>query len=194
MNKSYANRGQPFEDLIKLANNRYAQMKLAVINKQATEFIPIRDRNGKICSVKVEHKSTVDFIGRWKQYPIAIEAKHTSDNTIRWDAVQPHQADYMDAFTAQPGTIGVVLISFNMERFFMVPWTFWQAAYNARVRPGAHWRTPVTVSAFRTTWNIPKKKSVRIEELDPSWEIPKGDVTYGFHYLRKAELYITPPH
>lgn len=186
-----ANRGQPFEEFLRFANDRYRQRKIAVIEKLPTEFIPLRDRTGKIHSVKVEHKSKVDFIGRYKHYPIAIEAKNSNDPTIRWDRVEEHQADYMDEFTEQPGTIGLVLVSFNLKRFFAIPWAFWKAAYDARVRRGDRTAT-VTVEAFGQTWEVPKKNSVRIEELNPAWEIPNHDFTFGLHYLAKAEEYITP--
>lgn len=189
--RRYANRGQALEEFIRFANSRYEKKNIAIIEKLATEFIPIRDRNGKICSVKVEHKSKVDFIGRYKQYPIAIEAKNSNSDTIRFDRVEPHQADYMDAFTAQPGTIGLVLVSFNLKRFFAIPWTFWQAAYNARVRPGATRTSPVTVEAFGTTWTIPQKASIREDEIPPEFRVDNHDTTYGLHYLAKAEAYIT---
>lgn len=191
--RRYANRGAPFEEFLRFANERYAQKKIALVDKLPTEFIPIRNASGKVCNVKVEHKSKVDFIGRYKQHPIAIEAKHCSEDTIRFDRVESHQADYMDAFTAEPGTIGLVLVSFQLKRFFVIPWAFWQAAYNARVRPGATRTAPVTVEAFGETWEVPKKNSARVDDLNPAWEIPNHDFTYGLHYLAKAEKYITPP-
>lgn len=191
--RSKANRGQPFEELLRFANERYKQKKVAVVNKQPTEFIPIRDARGKIVNVKVEHKATVDFLGRYKQYPIAIEAKHSSEQVIRYDAVQQHQADYMDAFIEEPGTIGMVVISFELKRYFAIPWVFWQAAYNARVRPGASRTARVTVEAFGQSWDVPLKNSVRADELNPLWEIPNHDLTYGLHYLKDAAHYVTPP-
>lgn len=190
-NKSYANRGQAFEEFIKYANSRYKQNKDAVIDKMPTEFIPIRNDHGKIVNVKVEEKSKVDFIGRVFHVPIAIEAKETMDDSIRFDRVEPHQADYMDEFTEQPGTIGLVLVSFSTTRFYAIPWAFWQAAYNARVRPGATRTAPVTVKAFGQTWEVPKKYSVRRDELNPAWEVYTHDF-YGLHYLEKTAAYITP--
>ena len=189
-NSSYANRGEDFETFIRFANDLYKMRKVAVISKQATEFIPIRDRRGKICGAKVEEKATVDFLGRYKQYPIAIEAKKTSTDSIRWDAVQSHQADFMDDFTSCPGTIGMVVVSFGMKRFYAIPWVFWQQAYNARVRPGRTRTTRVEVKAFGQTWTIPNKFSVRMDELNPEWEIPDYNPQYGLHYLMKAEQYI----
>lgn len=187
-NKQYANRGQTLEQFIRFANGRYRQNELAVITKQATEFIPIRDSHGKVCNVKVEHKATVDFLGRYKQYPIAIEAKNTSSDSIRFDAVQPHQAEYMDTFCSQPGTIGLVLVSFNLQKFYAIPWAFWGEAYDLRVRRQN--KDTVRLHAFNEEWTIPNKKSARIDEISPLWEVSGHDRTYGLHYLENAQKYI----
>ena len=186
---SRANRGADLERLIRLANERYQHKRIAVITKQATEFIPLRGRNGKITGAKVEHKAVSDFIGRYHQFPIAIEAKNTNTDSIRFDAIQSHQADFLDAFTAERGTIGLVVVSFGMKRFHVVPWAFWQAAYNTRVRRGDR-TARVTVSAFGQTWDIPPKYSVRESELNPLWRIPSHDPIFGFHYLKDAEKYV----
>lgn len=196
--KRQANRGQPLETFIRFANERYRRHGIAVISKQATEFIPLRDNTGKIANVKVETKSTVDFLGRYKQYPIAIEAKNTNSGSIRFDAIQPHQADYMDLFTEQAGTIGLVVVSFNFDNFYAIPWVFWQAAYNARVRNNPKSRSApsrestVTANAFGQCWDIPKKLSVRMEELNPLWKVSSQHNRFGLHYLEHAEKYITP--
>ena len=188
----YGNRGMPFETYIKYACDRYRHRKIAVIDKQNTAFIPIRDYRGKIINVKVEKKATVDYLGRYKSIPTAIEAKHTATDTIRWDAVQEHQADYMDDFSGEPGTIGMVVVSFGLKRFFAIPWIFWKTAYDARVRPGSSRTSPVSVSAFGTTWDIPKKNSVRMDEIPPEFEVSGDDHTFGLHFLSKADHYITP--
>lgn len=188
--RSYANRGQEFEGYIRFANERYKQQKLACIEKQATEWLPLRNGKGKIVSAKVEEKANVDFLGRYKSIPIAIEAKSTFEDSIRFDAVQPHQADYMDDFTEAPGTIGLVVVSFNLKNFFVIPWAFWKAAYNARVRPGAKRTAPCSVEAFGQTWEVPRKFSARMEELNPAWKMPEENVLYGFNYLKDIEKYI----
>lgn len=190
--RSYANRGQALEEFIKFANDRYRHKRLAHIEKQCTEFIPLRDRSGKIVSCKVEKKATFDFLGRYKSHPIAIEAKNSNEDTIRWDRVEENQADDMVSFTREPGTIGLVVVSFNLKRFFVIPWVFWQAAYDARVRHGGSRTKPVTVTAYGQTWTVPQKFSVRADELLPEWEIPNHDYDFGIHYLRDAEKYITP--
>lgn len=186
-----ANRGQPLEYYIRFANEQYRRRKIASIEKLPTEFIPIRNAQRKICDVKVEHKSKVDFIGRYRNIPIAIEAKHTSTDSIRFDKVEPHQAEYMDEFTEEPGTIGIIIVSFRLESFYAIPWVFWQAAYNARVRPGASRTKPVTVEAFGQTWTVPPKFSVREEELNPLWRVSGRHLNFGLHYLANATSYIT---
>lgn len=188
--RSHANRGQPFEELLRFANQRYAVWKLAAIEKMPTEFLPIRDRNGKVVGAKVEQKSKVDFIGRYKHYPIAIEAKHSEEPSIRFDRIEPHQADYMDSFTEEPGTIGLVLLSFSSKHYFAIPWAFWKAAYDIRVRKNDR-TTPLSVTAHGMTWHIPRKASVRMDELHALWEVPPHDFTFGLHYLRNVEKYIT---
>jgi recombination protein U len=188
--KRFANRGLQLEEFVRFANRMYAKRGFAVIEKLPTEFLPIRDRRGNVASVKVEHKSKVDFIGRLRNIPIAIEAKHTKDASIRFDRVEQHQALYMDAFTAEPGTIGLVLISFGLQRFFAVPWQFWRDAMIAR---GADRAACVTSEHFGVSWDIPHKMSVRADELDPVWEVCGTHRTFGLHYLENAERWIEQP-
>lgn len=128
---TYANRGRPFEELLKLASSRYQAAGRGVVREVPTEFLPIRDARGEIVSCKVEEKSCVDFLGRFYNIPVAVEAKHTDGRRIRFDRVEPHQAEYMDAWCKSPGAVGLVAVSFSMKRFFVVPWQFWEAARSA---------------------------------------------------------------
>lgn len=189
-NRSYANRGATLETFIQYANQSYRREGIAFIQKQNTGFIPLRDGYGKVYSVKVDKKATFDFMGRYKGYPIAIEAKNTNTDSIRFDAVQPNQADDLDAFTSEAGTIGLVLVSFNLNRFFAVPWAFWGSAYDLRVRRNEK-TTSVNIHAHGQEWHVPQKYSVRAEELNPAWEVSSHDWTFGLHYLENAESYIT---
>lgn len=188
-NRIYGNRGKPLEEYINFANWRYQHARVAMVQKIPTEFIPLRNASGNIVSVKVEKKSTVDYIGRYKEHPLAMEAKSTTTDHISFDEVQPHQAAFLDEFTSQPGTIGLVLVSFKLETFFAIPWAFWGAAYDLRIRKGDR-KTPKQVSAFGEEWIIPQKKSVRIEELNPKWLVSGRDTTFGLNYLQNAQNYI----
>lgn len=191
MRSTYANRGAALETFVAFANSRYRQKGVAHIEKLNTEFIPIRDRTGKIVSCKVEGKASFDYLGRFRLTPIAIEAKNSNEKNIRWDRVEPNQAKDMDDFCA-PGTIGMVLVSFGLKTFYAIPWAFWGAAYEVRVRRGDR-KAPVTVEAFGTTWTIPPKSSIREDEIPPEFKVDGHDTTYGLDYLHKAESYIVQP-
>lgn len=188
----YANRGSSLEGLIEYANKIYRQKGLAIIEKQYVEMLPIRDGHGKVVACKVGEKSTVDYMGRVGSIPIAIEAKNTNEDTIRFDRIQEHQSQFLDDFTKGGAGLGFVLLSFNLKRFFLLPWTpFYQSAYDLRVRKKDR-KTPLTVEAYGITWEIPKKASFRIEEIPPEFEVDLFDPKYSLHYLKQAFRYITP--
>ena len=190
-NYSYANRGESLEDSIRTANERYRQHGLAFIHKNATEFKPIRDNKGKIVNCKVEGKATIDFLGRIKGFPLAVEAKNTNDVSIRWDRVEDNQAEDMEIFCREPGTIGLVVVSFSYKRYFAIPWYFWEKAYDLRVRKNDR-KTPLAIQAYGTTWDIPTKASFRIDEIPPEFEVDPFDPKITLHYLKRAFMYITP--
>lgn len=170
---SLANRGRPFEDLLHLAHSRYQASGQACVHKVPTEFLPLRDHRGQIVSCKVEHKSCVDYLGRYQDTPVAVEAKHTEDKRIRFDRVEPHQAEYLDDFCKYPGAVGLVVVSYCMRRFFAVPWPFWKAARDVWAAGGPKGAS-VAVNACGFCWDTPGLASVAPEELLPEWEIKQG--------------------
>ena len=93
---TFANRGRDLEDFVIQVNDLYTRSGKAVVYKVPTEFLPIRDSTGQIKSCKVEHKSCVDFLGRYNSIPVAVETKQTHTGRIDFDAVQPHQAAHRD--------------------------------------------------------------------------------------------------
>ncbi len=180
-----ANRGRPFEEFINFANKSYQARGIACVHKVPTEFLPIRDGTGRVVDCKVEHKSCVDYLGRYKGTPVAVEAKHTDDARIRFDRVEDHQAAYMDDFCKDPGAVGIILVSFSLRRFFAVPWQAWKGARDqwteaqksGRRHPGA-----VPLMVYGQFWNTPGMASVSPEQMLPSWEIHTGGVN-GLPYL-----------
>ena len=175
----YANRGQNLEHFIRYANAVYQHQGIAVITKQPTEFIPLRNGYGQITGCKVASKATVDFIGRVGSRPIAIEAKETKTTTIRFDRVEDHQAAFMDDFTKDGAGEGLVLISFNLNSFYAIPWAFWKAARDAWIEAP---KSKVTITHNGQTWTTPGKASVREDELLPEWKVETGGRT-GLDYL-----------
>lgn len=183
-NYRYANRGMNLEQIIRYSNLRYRDSGLAIVVKQPTEFLPIRNGRGQIVSCKVESKASVDFIGRMGNVPVAIEAKETQSNNIRFDRVEDHQAEFLDDFTDQGEGEGLVVVSFSLERFYAIPWPFWSAARQAWIdKP----KSKVNVCHKGQEWTTPGKASVRMDELLPEWEIPFGGMI-GLDYLEGLKL------
>lgn len=122
----YANRGRTLEELIELANDQYRTQGVAVIHKVPTAWIPIRNSAGRITSAKVEKKASVDFLGNYRGRPIAFDAKHTGDLRIRWDRVEPHQAEFLTNWDMQPGSMAFVLVEFGDLSCSVIPWREWR--------------------------------------------------------------------
>lgn len=185
--RNYANRGQTLEHFISYANQIYRNEGVAVVWKVPTHFIPIRDYTGRIVSCKVEEKSCVDYLGRVWNTPIAAEAKESHGDSIRFDAVQDHQALFLDDYIRGENGIGLVIISFNLQNFYAIPWIFWRAARDAwkdAQRLGKRKAEQKTIVYEGTTWTTPGKASVKESELLPEWKVETGG-RYGLNYLQK---------
>lgn len=191
--RRYANRGASFEELIKFSNNKYKSDGIAVVIKVPTEFIPLRNAYGQLVSCKVEQKSTVDFIGRYKNISTAIEAKHTSADRIKFSEVKHHQAMFLESYKANEYGFSGVVVSFKMDRFFLVPWPFWKAARSAwenRKDLKGRKAEKIIVKEYGVTWETPGKASVSADELPKEFEV-KTDRRYGLPYLSKIDEYIS---
>lgn len=180
-NATFANRGREFEDFLHDVHEQYMANGIACVHKVPTEFLPLRDGRGAICGCKVERKSCVDYLGRYRSTPVAVEAKHTDDRRIRFDRVEPHQADYMDAFCAEPGAVGIVLVSFGMRRFFAVPWPFWKVARDSWIKGQKHGERAI-ISSHGQTWRTPGMASAAPDQFLPEWEVMRKGI-YGLPYL-----------
>lgn len=181
--RSRANRGKPFEDFLLFVHDAYQRQGAGVVHKVPTEFIPLRNASGQVFDVKVEKKSCVDYLGRYGPTPVAVEAKHTEDDRIRWDRVEDHQADYMDDFCREPQAVGIVIVSFSLRRFFAIPWPAWRAGREAwKKAPPRHKPASVAVEYGGTVWNTPAAASISADDFPAEWEIKAGGTT-GLPYL-----------
>lgn len=161
----YANRGQTWEAFLEYCNDIYKNRGEGIIVKQNTHFIPIRDHRGKVVGCKVDKKAICDYLGMFHGQPVAIEAKESKQGNIRFDAVQMHQAEFLEEFERMGGR-AFVLVSFDFKRFFCIPWYYWYAWYVEQTYNFG-------VESARG-WKVPNKKSVRPEELMPEWEVKAG--------------------
>ncbi|MDI6872125.1 MAG: Holliday junction resolvase RecU [Bacillota bacterium] len=159
-----ANRGRSFEELIELANAQYRARGVAVVHKVPTAWLPLRDGEGRIRSAKVEQKAAVDFLGTYRGRPIAFDAKHCSADRVRWDRVEPHQAEFLTDWM-NGGGVSFILVGFQMSRFFLVPWGAWLRALTDQAksrRASIGWRE---LAAEHPEWQIPMGGHVVLDYL-----------------------------
>ena len=117
-----SNRGKALENLVDIANEKYYRQNQAVIVKQHTHWIPIRDSTGKIVSAKVEHKAVVDYKGTVKNFgPISFDAKETSTDKWYFIKLEPHQLEHLIK-SHEVGDFCFILIAFwKYSKFFILP-------------------------------------------------------------------------
>ena len=151
------------EELIELSNMQYSSRGIAEIQKIPSRWIPIRNTSGKIVSAKIEQQSTVDFIGRYGNTPIAFDAKSVQSET-KWYLrnLEQHQFEFLDKW--QQGGLSFVLLGFWVtEEFFLLPFNYVQNKYN--------------------TWKKGGVASVKLEELKQSFPVVKPGGKVALDYL-----------
>jgi Penicillin-binding protein-related factor A, putative recombinase len=95
----YANRGMQLEHEVESSNLSYWLKNIAVIQKVATPFKPIRDHEGKMKALIPEKKSTVDFIGCLNGRGLAFDAKETKERTsFPLANVKEHQLRFLEKY------------------------------------------------------------------------------------------------
>ena len=183
---NHANRGMKLEKLINDANTFYQKEGVAVITKIPTEFIPIR-RGGSVVSAKVAHKSVCDYIGVFEGIPVAIEAKSTKQKRISYDEVQPHQEKFLDDWVESGGR-AFVLVAFNMERFFLVPWEYWGFCMNVWKNKDKWEYTEILFGNLK--FHLNRMASICADEIPPEFEVYLDARTGRLDYIRGYLDYI----
>ena len=172
-----------FEGFIKYANSKYRFGNRAIVEKQNTLCVPIRNGSGKIVNAKYSEKATVDFMGRFGAIPIAFEAKHCWKDVISLNRVEDNQRDFLRDWVKDPGAIGFVIVSFRYADYYLIPWAYWEAALQAQQskKGGA-----VSFPPMNTPWQTTGKASIRKDELPDEWKI-KLQGTAALDYLERVE-------
>jgi len=109
-------RGSTLEELINLTNEKYAEHKLALIQKIPTPITPIEiDKKSRhITLAYFDQKSTVDYIGAVQGIPVCFDAKECHSDTFPLANIHEHQLRFMESFEAQEG-IAFLLIFFTQK-------------------------------------------------------------------------------
>lgn len=157
-------RGSSLEELINLTNTKYAEKKLALIQKIPTSITPINidKENRHITLAYFEEKSTVDYIGVVQGVPVCFDAKECAVDTFSLQNVHEHQVNFMKEFEEQGG-IAFLLIYYSKRNIFYY----------------------LTFQCLFEFWERAQKggrKSFRFDELDMEYQI-KCKNSIFIHYL-----------
>lgn len=148
-------RGSTLEEFINRTNEKYAEHKLALIQKIPTPITPINIDNETrhITLAYFDQKSTVDYIGAVQGIPVCFDAKECHTDTFPLANVHAHQIQFMQDFENQQGISFILIFYTHRDEFYYMPfrqlYTFWERAQNGG------------------------RKSFRLEELNPEFFLPK---------------------
>lgn len=161
-------RGSALEDLINRTNEKYAQEKLALIQKIPTPITPVKinQQTRHITLAYFEQKSTVDYIGAVQGIPVCFDAKECKTDTFPLQNIHEHQVNFMRKFEEQGG-IAFFIINFTDRDFYYY----------------------LTLRKLLEFWNRMKnggRKSFRFEEIDMQYEIVSKSSIF-VHYLEKIQ-------
>lgn len=156
-------RGSQFERLINLTNEKYRELRLALVQKIPTPITPVEiDDNRHITLAYFEQRSTVDYIGAVQGYAVCFDAKECKSNSFALSNVHEHQFGFMKDFEEQQGIAFLLIYFTKADKMYYMRFKELQRFY------------------LRAKENGPK--SIRMDELNDSYFIgPKFGVQV--HYL-----------
>ncbi len=137
-------RGDSFEELINLANEKYRTAGLALVQKIPTPIKPVEldSERGNIKKAYFEKRSTVDYIGAVQGIPICFDAKTIQKEVLPLANIHEHQLEFMKDFQRQEG-ISFFLVFFEPEsEVYLLPYDFVQA-FAERSRAGGRKSIPL---------------------------------------------------
>lgn len=148
-------RGSTLEDMINRTNERYAEGRLALIQKIPTPITPIKmdQQTRHITLAFFEQKSTVDYIGAVQGIPVCFDAKECAVDTFSLQNIHDHQVLFMERFEQQGGVAFFLIYYTHRDQLYYLPFAHMQRFWN-RAREGG-------------------RKSFRYEELDERFFLPK---------------------
>ena len=140
-------RGSLLEEMINMANEKYRDNGLALIQKVPTPITPINiDRDPRhITLAYFEQKRTVDYIGVVQGIPVCFDAKECAVDLFTLQKIHPHQVQFMRDFAKQEGIA-----------FFLIYFTARDIMYYMSIRE---------LNVFWDRMENGGRKSFRIEEL-----------------------------
>lgn len=118
--------GKSFEEVIDAACKHYRNTEVAIIEK-TPEPMKVLGKSNKgrfqACFIK---KAQPDFKGCMANgKAVVFEAKATEKDRIRKSVITDEQFEYLEGYWKMKAS-AFVLVSFNLERYYRVPWGIWR--------------------------------------------------------------------
>ena len=144
-------RGSTLEDLINRTNERYEELRLALIQKIPTPITPVQiDKEHRHITLAYFDKvSTVDYIGAVQGIPVCFDAKECSVDTFPLQNVHEHQMNFMEKFERQGGISFLIIFYSARNTLYYMKYKEIRKFWNRALEGG--------------------RKSFRFEELDPEY-------------------------
>ena len=157
-------RGSQFEQSINYTNEKYRELRLALIQKVPTPIKPVEiDDKRHITLAYFEKKSTVDYIGSVQGYPVCFDAKECKTDTFAMSNVHAHQFDFMRDFEEQGG-ISFLLINFlKSDKMYYMRFQELKKFYERSKNGGPK---SVKLSELNDKYFIAAKFSVQVHYLE----------------------------
>ena len=148
-------RGSLLEDMINMANEKYRDNGLALIQKVPTPITPINiDKESRhITLAYFDQKSTVDYIGAVQGIPVCFDAKECTKDTFALQNIHEHQVEFMRLFEKQGGIAFFVIYYTHKETLYYLPYEMLRYFWD-RAKEGG-------------------RKSFRFDELNPEYIMQK---------------------
>ncbi|MBM7623733.1 Holliday junction resolvase RecU [Sporohalobacter salinus] len=132
---SHANRGQALEDMIEATNEQYLHQGKALVQKipEPVNQISKMDRKGYF-KAHYAKKSIVDYLGTYRGYSLAFDAKETSIKTrLDLGNIKDHQYTYLASHTANGGISFLVVWFKEQDEMYYLPFQlldqYWQGKF-----------------------------------------------------------------
>lgn len=122
-------RGNAFEELINLANERYRAGGIGLIQKIPTPIKPVEldKQRGNIKKAYFEQRSTVDYIGLVQGIAICFDAKNIQKDLLPLANIHDHQLEFMADFERQEG-ISFFLVRCELrDEIYLLPYPYVRA-------------------------------------------------------------------
>jgi recombination protein U len=101
-------------------------------------------------------------MGAYRGRPLAFDAKHSQAERIRYDRVEPHQAQFLTEWQEIGGGISFILVGYKLTQIYAVPWDNWKACLDLYHKGGP---ASIKITEIKPDFTAELGKRVAIDYL-----------------------------